>query len=62
MVTGESKLGSAEFSTVPLLMVAAPLLAAAAPVTIAPAAAIFEGSVSTALRLAAAVAVGWIRN
>ncbi len=62
MLTGCSKLGSAEFCTVPELMVAAPVLVPAAAVTMAPAAAIFEGSVSTTLRLAAAVAVGWIRN
>ena len=58
MVTGKSKFGSVELSTVPELMVAAPLFEPAAVVLTAPAAAICAGLLSTTLRLSAAVAVG----
>src|ERR1700722_13789809 len=62
MVAGLSKGGLAALSTVAPLMMASPVLPAEAADFTALAAAIFEGSLNTTLRLAAAPAVGWIEN
>src|SRR5271168_787030 len=62
MVVVLSKFGFVGSSTVPLAIVALPALLSEADVAIAPAAAIFDGSVSATLKVAAACAVGWTRN
>src|ERR1700676_2441439 len=62
MVVVVSRLGLVAFSTVPLLMVPVPVLAPAGVALTAAAAATCEGLLKTVLKVAAAWAVGWMRN